>query len=146
MFSFSLAREPLSLSKYVYCGLLLLWSITSIALADPTFRGASLIPESEDVLFDPDAYDESILDLKQVGANTVAVDLLWVQPTASAIPSTDLIEQTINASRVAVEAIQNRGLDVFLHFPLQICERTPAVFFCCTTRTSAVFPSIILLT
>ena len=111
MFSFSPAWK--SVCKCVFVGLLLS-AISTTTLGDPTYRGVSLTPASEDVLFDASAYDESILDLRQIGANTVAVDLFWLQPNLTTAPEPALIEQTIDATRAAVEAIQNRGLDVVL--------------------------------
>ena len=83
------------------------------ALAQPNFEGTTLLGAAG---FDAELLDESILNIRQVGANTVAIDLNWTQPTLSATPQLDILDQTIEQVTPVIDAIHARGLEVLLAF------------------------------
>lgn len=85
--------------------------LTAHAQAQPNYQGIALLGAAG---FDAELLDESILDIRQVGANTVAVDLNWSQPSLTATPRLDTLDMVIEQVAPVIDAIHNRGLDVFL--------------------------------
>ena len=81
------------------------------------YQGASLGGFAD---VDATLLDESILDLRQVGANTVAIDLNWSQVSLDGNPTTDSIAETLNQVTPAINAAQQRGLDVFLRSNVEV--------------------------
>ena len=95
-----------------FCALLLVTVfLGSCVFADVPYQGIALDTTNP---FTIPQLDESLLDARQVGANVVAVDVNWPQASLSSPPNINNIDQRLSEITPQVNAIRNRGLDVFL--------------------------------
>ncbi len=94
------------------CTLVILTTfLSSFLFADAPYQGVALDTSSP---FTASQLDESLLDARQVGANVVAVDVNWSQVNLAAPPDISDISQRLLEVAPQIDAIRNRGLDVFL--------------------------------
>jgi|GEM_PF-4327902 len=75
------------------------------------YQGVSLVNVTD---VEPALRDESMQDLRQIGANTVAIDVHWPASGDTGAPDTTLIGSRLDMVLPVVESAQENGLDVFL--------------------------------
>lgn len=96
------------MKRQIFCLLLKLSCCVGFSSAEP-FRGVAI------ELTDHPLLDESLLNLQQIGVDTVAIDLLWHQPSSnSSLVDTTSIAATLASVRGPIDAAHSRGFNVFL--------------------------------
>ncbi len=117
LFASSFARPSNVGPVGVLTALVLLLSSVPSLLADPGYQGIGLRPAP--VHPDPteafELLDESVLNIVQIGANAVALDLNWTQRNLrSSTFDRQMVERQLAAVNPIVETARARGLEVFL--------------------------------
>ena len=101
--------------------LLLLTFASSVFGQLPRIRGASF--QGTETL---DLVDESLLNLRQVGANSIALEVVWHQANRTDSSFLDLPTQTYQDLVPLIEAAHGRDFDVLLHPRVEVNSGTPS--------------------